>query len=258
MTAIGAVNASPPAAAGRQPAPPLWRESLWALDWLSLRLSPVYRGIGVPRGDGSPVILVPGFMGTDLYLSELYFWLRRIGYRPYMSGIGINAECPGRLAGRLIRTMERVRAESGRPARLIGHSLGGIIGRVACAQRPELASQIIYFGSPIRALQAHPVIVTLVRLAVQMPVAEGDGRCFTAQCGCGFAETLAGPLPASIRRAAVYSRDDGVVDWHDSVEDEPSLNHEVGGTHLGLVFNPRAYRVLGGLLAASSDGAGRG
>ena len=41
------------------------------LDWLSLRTSPVFYGFGVPRGDGSAVILVPGFLATDVYLWEM-------------------------------------------------------------------------------------------------------------------------------------------------------------------------------------------
>jgi hypothetical protein len=31
---------------------------------------------------GSAVVLVPGFLGTDAYLTQLHTWLGRIGYRP--------------------------------------------------------------------------------------------------------------------------------------------------------------------------------
>src|SRR5947208_4497284 len=86
--------------------PPIWKESLWPIDWMALRLSPVYYGLGVSPGDGTAVVLVPGFMGTDAYLYELYLWLGRIGYRPYMSGIGLNAECPARLTQRRRKNME--------------------------------------------------------------------------------------------------------------------------------------------------------
>src|SRR5271165_638619 len=72
----------------------IWKEALFAADILLLHSSPVYYGLGIPRGDGSAVILVPGFLGTDAYLTPLHTWLGRIGYRPYFSGIGINAECP--------------------------------------------------------------------------------------------------------------------------------------------------------------------
>ena len=58
---------------------PIWREALLGVDWLSLRVSSVHRGVGVPRGDGSPVVLVPGFMGSDRYLSDMRNWLSRIG-----------------------------------------------------------------------------------------------------------------------------------------------------------------------------------
>ena len=238
--------------AGKQP--PIWKETLWPADWWSLRFSPVYYGRGLPRGDGSAVVLVPGFLGSDAYLCELYFWLGRIGYRPYMSGIGVNAECPGRLTRRLLRTMERARLETGRPVRVIGHSLGGIVGRSACLQRPELVSQLICLGSPLQSVRAHPALLvaaallrlTLATLAVQ------HHDCLTDRCRCGFAQQASRPLPRVIHHAAVYSQADGVVDWHDSQEEDARLNHEVGGTHIGLVYNPRAYRVVAELLAEAA------
>lgn len=77
-----------------------WTEALFGAEILILHATPVYYGLGVPRGDGSAVIIIPGFLGTDLYLTELHAWLARIGYRPYFSGIGINAECPNILIQR--------------------------------------------------------------------------------------------------------------------------------------------------------------
>jgi hypothetical protein len=56
-------------------------------------------------------------------------------------------------------------------------------------------------------------------------------------------------MPHGVEHASIYTRADGVVDWHDSQETDIRLNHEVGGTHIGLVYNPRAYRVIGQLLA---------
>ncbi|TMB98872.1 MAG: hypothetical protein E6J42_04985 [Chloroflexi bacterium] len=237
-------------APGASSIPPIWHESLWPLDWMALRLSPVYYGLGVPRGDGSAVVLVPGFLGSDAYLVELYGWLGRIGYRPFMSGIGLNAECPGRLATRLITTMERAQAATGRPVRIVGHSLGGMIGRRAATQRPELVSQLICLGSPLQAVHAHPAVVaTAVGLHTTLSALSG-GRygCLAGRCKCGFTRDLAIALPPGIRHSAIFTRSDGVVDWHDAQEIDQQLNHEVGGTHIGLVFNPRAYRALGQLL----------
>ena len=86
---------------------PIWRELFAGLDFLALKTSPVYYGFGVPRGDKSAVILVPGFMGTDHYLYEMNFWLKRIGYNPYMSKIGWNAECLNVLTERLAETVAK-------------------------------------------------------------------------------------------------------------------------------------------------------
>jgi len=52
----------------------IWQEAFFAADVLLLHSSPVYYGLGVPRGDGSAVILIPGFLGTDGYLSQFHTW----------------------------------------------------------------------------------------------------------------------------------------------------------------------------------------
>jgi pimeloyl-ACP methyl ester carboxylesterase len=232
------------------PVPPLWRESLWAVDWFALHFSPVYYGRGVPAGDGSAVVTVPGFMCSDVFMFELNGWLRRIGYRPYSSGVGVNADCPGELAERLADTVARAVKETGRQVRIVGHSLGGILGRRVAIERPEHVSQLVYLGTPLKAVHAHPGILaagTMLYAAGSL-VKGRDCHCFTAQCECGFTRRAAEPLPTEVRHAAIYTRYDGVVDWHDATEQHPRLNHEVGGTHVGLPYNPRAYKVLAHIL----------
>ncbi|MET0850426.1 MAG: hypothetical protein ABW020_04770, partial [Candidatus Rokuibacteriota bacterium] len=96
----------------RTAAVPLWREALFGVDLVSLHASPTFFGCGVPRGDGSAVVLVPGFLGSDWYLLDLYYWLRRMGYRAYLSRMGRNAECLDVLMGRLLATLDTARAET--------------------------------------------------------------------------------------------------------------------------------------------------
>jgi pimeloyl-ACP methyl ester carboxylesterase len=133
--------------------------------------------------------------------------------------------------------------------RIIGHSLGGIIGRQVCIERPELVSQLVYLGTPIRAVHAHPAVMAAATvLGTARGVMRGD-PCLTPGCECESIVESKVPLPKSVRHAAIYTRRDGVVDWHDARERDPRLNHEVGGTHIGLVYNPRAYKALGRLLA---------
>ncbi len=238
--------------------PFIWREALWGLDWLSLRLSPVYLGIGIPHGDGSPVVLVPGFLTTDAYLVELYFWLRRTGYEPHLSGIGVNAGCVHALTQRLEKTVDDVHAHTGKPVRIIGHSLGGSLARRVALERPEIVTQLISLGAPIQSLEAHPAIMATARLvteSVRHPQPTEAVLHRTAihlrDCECAADHCVPSP-PSSVRRAALYTRTDGMIDWRNCLEPDPSLNYEVGGTHIGLVFNPHAYRVIASLLAEAT------
>jgi triacylglycerol lipase len=243
---------------------PLWREVLFGVDWASLRLSPVYYGFGVPRGDGSPVVVIPGFLGSDQYLMEMYGWLRRIGYRSYYSRIGRNAECPDLLLERLFATMDQAHEETGGKLRLIGHSLGGLLARSAAVDRPELVEQVICLGAPFNSIRVHPVILAaagFVREQIQgqrreQRSARPKRECYTGTCTCRFATAARQEPPPSVQRAAIYTRTDGVVDWRSCVEVDTKLNTEVRGTHVGLAFNPEAYRKIGLLLAGKANGKG--
>mgnify|MGYP000962730127 CR=1 FL=1 len=54
----------------REHALPIWFESLIGIDWTLLHLAPVYYGFGVPKGDGSPVIVVPGAIALKTVRKE--------------------------------------------------------------------------------------------------------------------------------------------------------------------------------------------
>ena len=41
---------------------PFWTEALFGAEILILHATPVYYGLGVPRGDGSAVVIIPGFL----------------------------------------------------------------------------------------------------------------------------------------------------------------------------------------------------
>jgi pimeloyl-ACP methyl ester carboxylesterase len=234
---------------------PLWREAFVGLDWLALRSSPVFYGFGVPRGDGSGVIVIPGFMGTDMYLQEIYYWLRRIGYRPYMSRIGWNAECINTLVDRLSETIARAQTETGGKVHLIGHSLGGVIARSATAQWPDRVASVITLGSPFRGIRSHPLVLAAGERVRERIRQNGQLQpdCYTGYCGCAAVTAVHGGLPASIPQSALYTRTDGVVDWRVCVTDDPATNFEVSGTHVGLVFNASVYSLIAERLRASRE-----
>ncbi len=232
---------------------PIWREVFVGLEWMALRAAPVYYGLGVPRGDGSAVVVVPGFLGTDFYLQEMYHWLRRIGYRAYQSEIGWNADCLDVMAARLAKTVEKASKETGRRVHLIGHSLGGVLSRSVAIQKPQQVATVIALGSPIRGVRSHPLVMaTAERVRERIRGTrhhENKPDCYTGYCDCRAVEALQDICPALTKQYAIYTKTDGIVDWKFCINDDPSTNFEVQGTHIGLAFNHDVYRLISKLLA---------
>ena len=235
----------------------LWTEALFGAEVLLLHASPVYYGYGVPRGDGSGVVIIPGFLGTDLYLNELRGWLARIGYRAYFSGIGINADCPNLLIQRrLSETLKQALDETGRKVHLIGHSLGGLIARSIAGARPKDIASLITLASPIRGTVAHRRIIhaaEVVRLRILQE--HGDGvlpQCYTGRCTCNFVDSLRRKVPDSMLQTAIYTRHDGVVDWRFCMTEKKGQDFEVAGTHIGMAFNSAAYSIIAKRLAQAN------
>ena len=235
-----------------------WTEALFAAEILFLHATPTYYGFGVPRGDGSGVVIIPGFLGTDLYLMELHGWLERIGYRPYFSGIGINAECPNLLVQRqLNKTIERALTETERRIHLIGHSLGGVIARSVAAQRPGDVASVITLASPFRSIVTGRAVVH-AHEAIRLRILQENGRsvlptCYTGRCTCNFVDSLKRDVPNSMLETAIYTRDDGIVDWRYCVTGNRDLDFQVPGTHLGMAFNPSAYAIVAERLAKAQS-----
>ncbi len=239
---------------------PILGEVLCAAELLLLHAAPLYYGLGIPHGDGSAVVLIPAFLCPDAYLAPLHQWLARIGYNPFFSGIGFNAECPNLLITRqLNETIEKALAKSGRKLHLIGHSLGGIIARAIAAQRPADIASVITLGAPFRGTVAHPSILRAAGIVRRLILAKHAGDvlpdCYTGHCTCDFLGSLRHAMPLSVTETALYSEGDGVVDWRYCKTDRQEADFRVSGTHLGLVFNPSAYSVIAARLAQASSGA---
>jgi pimeloyl-ACP methyl ester carboxylesterase len=232
----------------------IWKEALFAADVLLLHASPVYYGLGIPRGDGSAVVLVPGFLGTDAYLNQLHSWLGRIGYRPYFSGIGLNAECPNLLIQRRLNdNVEKALFDTGRKIHLIGHSLGGIIARSVAGQRPDDVASVTTLASPFRGTVVHRTVLRAAE-AVRKRILEEHGTgvlptCYTGRCTCDFLDSLRRKLPDSVLETAIYTRNDGVTDWRYCMTGCQNCDFEVPGTHIGLAFNASVYTIIATRLA---------
>lgn len=233
---------------------PLWREIVWPADWLKLRTSAIYYGIGAIRGNKEPVLLIPGFMSSDLHLLEMHRWLGRIGYDAYLSGIVWNTDCPNETANQLISRVRSIHKKTGQKVRLIGHSLGGMISKFIVQSEPELIDRVITLGSPFGSLvKAHPSVIGIWdKLKNNQSALIGRNlkpSCATGHCTCGFVSSIMQPKKVSPPQFAVYSKVDGVADWQSCIEDDEGRNTEVNCTHIGMIVHPDVYRAVANRLA---------
>src|SRR6476646_5869307 len=104
----------------------------------------------LPRGDGHPVLVLPGLLADAVSTRILRRVLRRLDYHVHGWRLGRNigptAECVSGLRDR----MEDLSDRYGRPVSLIGWSLGGIFARDIARRAPEAVRQVITLGSPFR------------------------------------------------------------------------------------------------------------
>ena len=236
----------------------LGRETLAIGELMHLMGDPVYRGAGVPRGDGRLVLVLPGLFANDLYLHPLRKWLTRIGYRPVRSTLAINVGCPERLCVQIEAELQRQRARHAVPVAIIGHSRGGILARAIAARLQGDASALVLLGSPVGAVLRMPSWNAAAMMddpPARKRVAEAgnsvrrmiDPDCEVPECGCAFPPDLRRPLHPKTRVVSIYSRDDPIVPAA-ACPVEGARNVEVGGSHSGLAFNVAVYRELGAAL----------
>ena len=233
---------------------PIWSELLAGVELGFLWISPVILGYGVPHGDGSGVVLVPGFLGTDFYLTQFRGWLGRVGYRPYYSGIRFNAECPNLLIRQYLQSaIEKACKSTDKKVHVIGHSLGGTMARAVAAQMPDCVASVITLAAPIRGVAAHSAVLGAAQM-VRKKILERHGRrvlpeCYTAKCTCDFLLSVMGEIPKSVRQTAIYSKCDGIIDWRVCRTGNSRVDVEVSSTHIGLVCSPLVYKVVAERLA---------
>src|SRR3954470_334058 len=227
---------------------PIWRESRAALEHLSLRRDPVLRGEGVPHGDGAPVMLVPGFLASDVSLGLMASWLQRIGYQPTRAQMRANVDCAERALGRLEDLLVAKHERAGRKVAVVGQSRGGAFARMLAVRRPDLVSGIVTLGSPLTdQLSVHPFVrggVFGVGLLGSLGV-PGLFRhqCITGECCERAREHAVAEFPKGVGFVSIYSKSDGIVDWRSCLD--PHAEHvEVNASHIGMSGHAPTYRAI--------------
>src|SRR5213083_2957938 len=122
----------------------------------SLLLSPLL--LRAPKGDGHPVLTLPGFLASDLSMAPMRRYLKELGYDTYAWNMGRNLGGVAGKRGALGDLLTRIHETTGRKVSIIGWSLGGVYARDLAVQLPDMVRSIITLGSPfandIRATNA--------------------------------------------------------------------------------------------------------
>jgi triacylglycerol lipase len=225
--------------------PPLWRESRVGLEAAALFRSPVWRGEGVPPGDGHGVLLIPGFMAGDGSLAAMAKWLRANGYWTLRTGIRSNIGCSGEACERVEERLEALVERTGGPVTVVGQSRGGVLARAIAARRPDLVAGTVTLGAPtLSMLRVHPIVLLQVGVLGALGTGRIPGlfshRCLRGPCCEDFRTALRAPFPPGMPYTSIYSRTDGIVDWRACLD--PAAEHvEVRSSHLGMGLNAAVY-----------------
>ena len=208
----------------------LWElgATISAWPWLSM----------VPKGDGHPVLVLPGLIASDVSTGVLRRYLRERGYDVHGWNMGRNLGLRDGVEAGLFKRLDSIYRQQGRKVSLIGWSLGGLYARVLAKQQPDLVRSVITMGSPFagspRATNAWRVYEWAS--GQKADDAEAHGK-------------LRGTLQMPV--TSIYSRTDGIVAWPTSI-DEPgptTENIEVVASHLGLGVNPAVLYAVADRLA---------
>ena len=243
--------------------PPLWRESRIGLEAAALLRHPIHRGEGVAHADGQPVLLIPGFLAGDDSLGIMTKWLRRTGHHTRKAGMRSNVDCSAAAFARLEERLEVMAESRGEKVAIVGQSRGGNFAKVLARRRPDLVSGIVTLGSPQKnPVAIHPLVRAQVYAVGTLGTLGAKGlfrhSCLWGDCCRDFWDDLRGELPKSVGYVSVYSKTDGVVNWHACL-DEGARHVEVRASHCGMAVNVGTYQALAEALEEfRARGRGRG
>src|SRR5260221_5752349 len=111
----------------------------------SLMLSPLL--MGAPRGDGHPVLTLPGFLASDLSMAPMRRYLKELGYDAYAWNNGRNVGGVLRMRAALRDRLAAVHNPTRPQVRIIGWSLGGVLSRDLALQGPGMVGSVVTLGS---------------------------------------------------------------------------------------------------------------
>ena len=189
-----------------------------------------------PRGDGHPVLVLPGLLSHDWDTTPLRSFLKNRGYAVSGWEQGRNFGLREGVEQGLVDQVRRLADTHGRKVSLVGWSLGGLYARQLAKALPDEVRSVITLGSPFAA---HPKASNVWQVYEMVSGHSVD----SAQ-----RHPLGGPLhiTPSVPTTAIFSRTDGICNWRGTREKPGSMveSIEVDGSHSGLGHHPAAVYAI--------------
>lgn len=190
------------------------------------------------RGDGHPVLVLPGLAASDSSTWPMRKFLAGRGYAVYPWEQGLNCGPRDGVVRKVLAHMRRIQRKHDRKLSLVGWSLGGAMAHALAVREPERVRSVITLGSP---LGGNPKASNAWRLFELVSGVRADDprlRALMSRRPC---------LPST----SILSKSDGIVAWPMSLlpQTSQSENIQVSGSHLGMGANPAVLWALADRLA---------
>ena len=191
-----------------------------------------------PRGDGHPVLVLPGLIAGDRSTYPLRRFLSHLGYQAYPWRQGLNFGPRDHVVKGLVDHIRGIQKEHGQKVSLIGWSLGGAMANALALRMPERIRQVVTLGSP---LSGHPKGTNAWRIFEMVSGFRADDE--------RLMELVEGK--PTVPTTSIMSKTDGIVNWRMSLAQESAIaeNIEVSATHMGMGANPVVLWIIANRLA---------
>jgi len=210
---------------------------LGALPWAAPLL------LSARRGDGHPVLVLPGFVTTDISTGLLRRYLELLGYQAFAWELGRNLgpKAIGRQGEKLVARLDAIYAQTGQKVTIIGWSLGGVMARQIARRRPDKVRQVISLGSPFTGDPHATNVLGAYQALTGQRITDEDTQAQLKE------SRQKPPVPST----AIYTKADGIVAWQNCCEpvDAMTDNIEVYGSHCGLGVNASVLYAIADRLA---------
>ena len=193
-----------------------------------------------PRGDGHPVLVLPGLVASDVSTRPLRTFLKTRGYAVSGWRQGRNLGLRPGVQHAMVDLVHELNDTHGRKVSLIGWSLGGLYARQLAKMMPKRVRQVITLGSPFASTPKATNAWRVYEMASGRRADEEDAR---------FGGALAGAPP--VPTTAIFSRTDGICAWQGCREQASQMAEsiEVESSHCGMGHHPAAVYAVADRLA---------